>query len=137
VLERHSLRWSGGLDFVSLVAVKMADQLNNLNSAKVPPFPKMLDRVADAVRHQISRTARQRLKESPAFDDVISHKSDPDPQRMAIVDELLRNLDLEQQFVVTCLADGIEISEVAARLRVSVRTIYRQIQKIKAHLATV
>ena len=132
VLNRHAARLPRGEDFVSLAAAEMADRLRreSTDAEPLPPFLTLLDRSADAVRHRIVRAARKRPVPTSRLEDVPAR---PDFLE-GLPDALTTGLSPEEHLVVQALLCGNKPDEVARRLGISLRTVYRRIEKIKQRL---
>jgi len=138
VLDRHRWRSGGQEDFVSLVAADLADRLHELGEQPtVPPFLKMLDQSADAVRHRIARAARRWVAHPPG--EVLEQVAQPGSRHetviKAIADELLARLSVEEQAVLSLYLEGTPIDQLALELGVSTRTVYRKLRDIERQLA--
>jgi DNA-binding CsgD family transcriptional regulator len=137
VLCRHGSRWPGEDDFVSLVAMEMADRLGAPAAEPSLPFLTMLERVADAVRHRIARAFRKRMAHPPVemLDQMAAPAAPPEVVLCAIADELIAGLSLEEQTVLKLFLDGVPVDQVARQLNVSLRTVYRRLEEVKRRLS--
>jgi DNA-directed RNA polymerase specialized sigma24 family protein len=133
ILRRHGGRWPREDDFVSLVAAEMADRLHGLTAGPLPPFLTMLDRVAGAVRHRIARAARRRITHPPT--EALNQIPSPEVGSRSVAEELATELSLEEQTVLTLFLEGVPVEQVARKLNVSMRTVYRRLAEIKRRLS--
>lgn len=132
VLRHHARRLPREEDFVSLVAEEMAKRVGGKSdrqgTSALPPFLTLLDRSADAVRHRIVREARRHP--APMLDEVPARDSIP-----ARLSKLLgAELSPEENLVVQTLLSGNKPDEIARRLGVSLRTVYRRIEQVRQRL---
>lgn len=132
VLRRHAARLPREEDFVSLATAEMADRLHDepIDVEPLPPFLTLLDRSADAVRHRIMRAARKRPVLTSRLEDIPNR---PDFLEN-LPDALTAGLSLEEHLVVQTLLCGNKPDEIARRLGISLRTVYRRIEQIKQRL---
>ena len=130
VLRRHAARLPREEDFVSLAAEEMAGRLRGepAGTEALPPFLTLLDRSADAVRHRILREVRKR----PGLirGDVAERHVTP----TVLARLLATELTLEEAVVIQAMLAGDKPAEVASRLGISPRTVYRRIEQIRQRL---
>jgi DNA-binding CsgD family transcriptional regulator len=132
ILRRHAARLPRDEDFVSLAAAEMADRLRDepTDAEPLPPFLTLLDRSANAVRQRIVRAGRKRPVPTPSLEDV----PDRPDFLVSLPDALTVGLSLKEHLVVQALLCGNTPDEVARRLGISLRTVYRRIEQIKRRL---
>ena len=141
VLHRHTSRWLGGSeeDFISLVVAEMAERLQPVpelpspQNPPPPPFLVMLELSADAVRHRIVREARKRMVHLSA--EELNQAAAPAMAPTTIEGEIFETLTVEEQTVLSLFLDGVPVQEVARKLNVSMRTVYRRLSDIKLRLS--
>jgi DNA-binding CsgD family transcriptional regulator len=128
VIRRHSRRWPGEEDFVSLVTLEMVERLKK-EKDQAPPFLTMVEQAADTVRHRITRAAQRQIQPSPEATANLRAPSSEDIDLVAT--EIAAELSLEEQTVLSLVLDGVAINEIADRLKVSLRTVYRRLEGIR------
>jgi hypothetical protein len=131
-LRWHTRRQRWDDDYLSAVAIEFMSRLGKLRASPnvVLSFPKLVDRCADAVRHRIVREAQRKTKMVQAHDPQ-QIKSGPD---YAAVLALIRELPAAEQVVLSGLMNREPVAELAERLGVGPRTIYRRLRVIARRL---
>lgn len=140
ILYRHTSRWPAEEDFVSLIAVEFADRVrlaeDSLRDGSKASFLKMLDRVADTVRHRIARVAKRTAAHaaSEGLEELAAPQDGGAALARSIAQELLAGLSLEEQVALELCLSGASIAAVAEQLKVSPRTVYRRLNQIRRRL---
>jgi DNA-directed RNA polymerase specialized sigma24 family protein len=134
ILRKHASRMRGEDEFVSLMASEAAERLNSLDVDTKESFLRILDKAADAARHRVLREARRWQANLP---DPAQIPAPPDTDAAKIRQikaELLEGLSLEEHLIIEQLLVGESVVELAQRLGVSRRTLYRRLAQIRQRI---
>jgi hypothetical protein len=141
ILKSQSSRWPREEDFVPMVAVEMAERLDDIfgtstEEEPVRSFLNLLLRTTDAVRHRVARAAKKRMMHpSPeALDQITSSTLSREVVSQAIANELLSQLSVEEQAILAAHLAGEAMDQVARRLKMSPRTAYRRLREVTARI---
>jgi DNA-binding NarL/FixJ family response regulator len=140
---REALRLppDGREEFLSAVALEMLGRIGQPEArgaslaAGEAAFRHATRTVLDTIRHRIART-RTRERRQEGLDDadtLTSTRNGPDVEGL-LRRELASRLSAEEMAVLYLATEGQPVGEIARRMSVSTRTIYRALGAIRASL---
>lgn len=140
---REALRLppDGREEFLSAVALEMLGRMGQPEARGASlaegeaAFRQATRTVLDTIRHRIART-RTRERRQEGLDDadtLASTRNGPDVEGL-LRRELARRLSPEEMAVLYLATEGQPVDEIARRMNVSTRTIYRALGAIRASL---
>lgn len=141
--EARRLPPDGRDEFLSVVTLELLDRMGrgdvqrDLTPAGLEgAFRQATLNVLDTIRHRIARErARDRLREQGLQDTDGPHAAATGPELEGLLHrELASRLSPEEMAVLYLVTQGQPVDEIAKRMDVSRRTIYRALHAIRASL---
>lgn len=139
--EAARLPPEGRDEFLSAVGLEMLDRMGQGAADRSPAaleasFKRAVRTVLDTVRHRMARArTRDRLREEGLDDAETPHPATRGPELEGLLRrELIRRLSPDEMAVLYLVTEGQPLDEIARRMNVSRRTIYRALAAIRASL---